>query len=687
MNGVCMSSRILLATAAIGILNFSLSAAAASAKAQPAHDLIPRKLIFGNPTRTAATISPDGQHIAFLAPRYGVLNIWVAPTGRMAEAQPLSTEKERPIVQFFWAPDSSRVLYLQDKGGTEDFLLYGVSLANKSTVTYTRFAKTHVVVVRISPLVRDEILIGLNNRDPKWHDIYRLNPATGALKLVWKNPGGYAGVVADRQLNLVIAEKALPDGGTQLERFGQNAALTPIMKWGLEDALTTSVISASDPGHVYMLNSRGRNTAALTVLASATGFVTVLGQDVRADVNDGVIDPRSGTFELYGVEYLQERWSGLTPRGKADVAFLDKEARGQWSVASQSDDDRLWTIAVDRVSEPAAYYLYDRSERTLTQLFTVRPELEGRALAGMHALEIKARDGLNLVSYLSLPPGSDPDGNEIPTHPLPMVLFVHGGPWARDSYGYNGDHQWLANRGYAVLSVNYRASTGFGKAFVEAGNLQWGRKMHDDLLDAVQYAVEHNITTADEVAIMGGSYGGYATLAGVTMTPSKFRCGVDIVGPSNLFTLLQTIPPYWAAAYEQFAQRMGDPRTAAGRTLLKERSPLTYAGQIKVPLLIGQGANDPRVNQRESDQIVSAMKAKSIPVTYVLYPDEGHGFRRPENRISFNAVTEGFLARCLGGASEAIGDDFKGSSIQVPQGAGAVNGLPQALAALKLAHK
>jgi dipeptidyl aminopeptidase/acylaminoacyl peptidase len=332
------------------------------------------------------------------------------------------------------------------------------------------------------------------------------------------------------------------------------------------------------------------------------------------------------------------------------------------------------------VSEPAAFYLYDRNAHTLSKLFTVRPDLEGKSLAAMHPLEIKARDGLTLVSYLSLPPRSDKRGTGIPDHPLPMVLYVHGGPWARDSYGYNGYHQWLANRGYAVLSVNYRASTGFGKGFVEAGNLQWGRKMHDDLLDAVKYAVAHKITTADEVAIMGGSYGGYATLAGVTMTPTTFRCGVDIVGPSNLFTLLQTIPPYWAAVYEQFTQRMGDPRTEAGRALLKERSPLTYADQIKVPLLIGQGANDPRVNQRESDQIVAAMKAKAIPVTYVLYPDEGHGFHRPENRISFNAVAEGFLAKCLGGASEPIGSDFKGSSITVPEGAAAIAGLSQAIA-------
>jgi dipeptidyl aminopeptidase/acylaminoacyl peptidase len=423
-----MRPSMLFAVMAMGLQSSGTPLWAASAQAQPSRELIPRKLLFGNPTRTAATISPDGQHIAFLAPRDGVLNVWIAPTRRIADAQPLSAEKERPISQFFWSPDSTRVLYLQDKGGTEDFLLYGVSLANKSTINYTRFAKTRVELVRVSALVKDEILIGINNRDPKWHDVYRLNPTTGRLKLVWRNPGGYAGVVADRQLNLVIAQKALPDGGTQLERFGPQGTLTPIFKWGLEDALTTNVIGARDAEHVYMLDSRARNTAALSTLAPVTGAVILLGQDARADVNDGVVDPRSGDFELYGVEYLQQRWIGLTSAAKADVAFLDKEARGQWTVSSQSDDDRLWTVSVDRVSEPAAYYLYDRGARSLTKLFTVRPELEGKALATMHPLEIKARDGLILVSYLSVPPDSHANGIGVPDRPLPMVLFVHGGP-------------------------------------------------------------------------------------------------------------------------------------------------------------------------------------------------------------------------------------------------------------------
>jgi len=334
------------------------------------------------------------------------------------------------------------------------------------------------------------------------------------------------------------------------------------------------------------------------------------------------------------------------------------------------------TVEVDGAAFEVAV---DRKAGTVTKLFDQRPALANSPLVPMQSLEIKARDGLTLVSYLSLPPGSDTNGDGIPENPVPLVLNVHGGPWSRDTYGFDNEHQWLANRGYAVLAVNYRGSTGFGKAFVNASNKEWAGKMHDDLLDAIDWAVAHKITTRDKVAIYGGSYGGYATLVGVTFTPDTFACGVDIVGPSNLETLLATIPPYWKAFYEEFATRVGDPRTEEGKKLLAARSPLSRVDAIKKPLLIAQGANDPRVKQAESDQIVKSMKDKSLPVTYVLYPDEGHGFARPMNRTSFYAVAEGFLAQCLSGRYEPVGNDFKGSSIKVLEGAQYVPGLVEAL--------
>jgi dipeptidyl aminopeptidase/acylaminoacyl peptidase len=347
---------------------------------------------------------------------------------------------------------------------------------------------------------------------------------------------------------------------------------------------------------------------------------------------------------------------------------------------SRTLDDSRWVVATDDPLRGISSHLYDRRAGTVTKLFDQRPALIGQPLQPMHAREIRTRDGLTMVSYLTLPPGSDADGDGRPDRPVPMVLNVHGGPWARDTFGFDPEHQWLANRGYAVLSVNFRASTGFGKAFVNAGDREWAARMHDDLLDAVDWAVREKVTTADKVAIYGGSYGGYATLVGLTFTPDRFACGVDIVGPSNLETLLASIPPYWKSFFEDLARRVGDPRTEDGKKLLRERSPLWRADQIRRPLLIAQGANDPRVKQAESDQIVSAMKGKNLPVTYVLYPDEGHGFARPQNRTSFYAISEGFLSTCLGGRFEAVGNDFAGSSLQVPEGAQHVPGLSDALA-------
>jgi dipeptidyl aminopeptidase/acylaminoacyl peptidase len=339
----------------------------------------------------------------------------------------------------------------------------------------------------------------------------------------------------------------------------------------------------------------------------------------------------------------------------------------------------LWVVGAADADRPSSTYLYDRQAKKLTKLFDSRPALAGLPLSPMQTLEIKSRDGLTLPSYLTLPPGSDSNGDGRPDKAVPMVLLVHGGPWGRDGYGFNGYHQWLANRGYAVMSVNFRASTGFGKKFLAAGNGAWGREMHNDLLDAVDWAVKNGITTDDKVAIMGGSYGGYATLAGMAFTPTEFACGVAIVAPSNLNTLLASIPAYWEAGRAQLYGRMADPNTEAGKAWLRERSPLFSADKIQRPLLIGQGANDPRVKQAEADQIVDAMRSRNIPVTYVLFPDEGHGFARPVNNIAFNAVTENFLSKCLGGRAEPIGDTLAKSTAKVPHGAEFAPGLQEAM--------
>lgn len=650
--------------------------AAVPAGAQTPPPLIERAKLFGNPTKAGAQISPDGKWISFIAPRDGVLNVWVAPSSDLAAAKPLTAEKARPIRSTFWSPDSRQVLFINDKGGDENFLLYGVDVATGAQRSLTPFEKTRVQLVGTSVTIKDRMLVGLNNRDPRWHDVYSLEPATGKLALVMKNDG-YAGFLADDRLALRMAMRPRADGGVDYFRVTDGAVeAKPFLSYGLEDSQTTSPAGYTVDGKtLYWLDSRGRDTAALFAQDTATGAMTLVAQDPRADIGGALADPRTGRVQAYAVNYLRNEYVPVDASIRADLAFLKAQGKGQFVVGARTDDDARWIVGFDPVTAPASTWLYDRKAKSLGQLYVSRPELEGAPLVAMHPQEIKARDGLTLVSYLTLPKGADPAGTGKAAHPVPMVLFVHGGPWARDGFGYNSYHQWLANRGYAVLSVNYRGSTGFGKKFISAGDLQWGRKMHDDLLDAVGWAVKNGVTTRDKVAIMGGSYGGYATLAGLTFTPTEFACGVDIVGPSNLFTLLQTIPPYWEAGKQQFYKRMGDPTTEAGRTLLKERSPLTYADRIQRPLLIGQGANDPRVNVRESDQIVAAMEARKIPVTYVVFPDEGHGFARPANNIAFNAVAENFLAPCLGGRAEPVGGALKASTGTVKAGAQNVPGL------------
>jgi dipeptidyl aminopeptidase/acylaminoacyl peptidase len=652
-------------------------AAAATSTAAP---LIPRATIFGNPSRSQGRISPDGRWLAWLAPRDGVMNIWVAPAAEPAKARALTNEKARPLRQHFWAPDSKTILYVNDAGGDENFKLYGVDVETGAQRTLTPFEKTQVQVIGVSPLVKDRILVGLNNRDSRWHDVHSLDLATGKLTLVLQNDG-FGGFEADQQLNLRIAQKPRKDGGVEWYRIvGGKIEDKPYRSAPMDDALTTALLGFTTDGRtLYWQDSTGRDTAALVAEDVATGKTTVIAQDRRADVGDVLRDPKTGVVQAYAIDYLKPTWTAVDASVGKDLAHLEKELAGDVSVVSRTLADDTWIVAVDPVTKPIATYRYDRATKKLVQLYVGRPELVGAPLVPLRALELKARDGLTLVSYLSLPPGSDANGDGRPEKAVPMVLLVHGGPWARDGYGYSAYHQWLANRGYAVLSVNFRGSTGFGKAFTSAGDRQWATTMHDDLLDAVDWAVKNGVTTKDRVAIMGGSYGGYATLAGLTFTPDTFACGVDIVGPSNLQTLLDTVPPYWEAFREQLYRRVGDPRTPEGLQLLKDRSPLYRADRITKPLLIGQGANDPRVKQAESDQIVNAMKAKGIPVTYVLFPDEGHGFARPENNLAFNAIAESFLAKCLGGRAEPIGGTVRASTAQVPHGAEFAPGLVDAL--------
>ena len=628
--------------------------------------LITREALFGNPVRSGGTISPDGKWLGWMAPHEGVMNVFIAPFDDPAAARRMTGAKDRPIPFFSFTRDSASVIYIQDKAGDENFLLYQVDIASGEERCLTPFENTRARVVGGSHQIRDKLLVGLNNRDPHYHDVYLLNLTTGALDLLFQNDS-YVGFLADDTLTLRMAMRQNDSGGSDFFEMADNkVADTPSDSTGLEDSLSTGPSGYTTDGKtLYWIDSRGRDTAVLIAEKTATGAKSVIAEDERADIGGTLRNPGTGEVEAYSVYYLKNEWVALEPDIEKAFAFLRERLSGEFGVQSRSEADDKWLVWHDPLTGPTRTLLYDRTAGSLEEFYVSRPELEGAPLQPMHPLEIPSRDGLTLVSYLTLPPGSEGDR---PNCPVPMVLLVHGGPWARDGYGFNRMHQLLANRGYAVLSVNFRGSMGFGKAFVNAGNLQWGAKMHDDLIDAVDWAVAQGIAQKDKVAIMGGSYGGYATLAGLTFTPEVFACGVDIVGPSNLETLLETIPPYWAPMVKQFHERMGNPETPEGLQLLKDRSPLYKADRICRPLLIGQGANDPRVKQSESDQIVEAMEQHGIPVTYVVFPDEGHGFARPENNIAFTAIAENFLAGVLGGRAEPLAGEVEKSTAQIKAG-------------------
>lgn len=606
--------------------------------------IIPRMVIFGNPERATPRLSPDGTMMSYLAPVDNVLNIWIGTIGK-DDARVVTSDTLRGIHRYFWAADSKRIIYLQDKGGDENWRLYSVDLESGEIADLTPYENVTVRIINQDKNFPEELLIAMNKENVQVHDVYHLNLKTGEINIVAKNPGNVMAWHADANFKVRAATMANAEAGFDLMvRQTEQDQWKRLITWNAQDALTSGAYGFTRDGNaIYIVDSRDANAGRLCKIDVNTGELEVLAEDPQYDVSGVMVHP--DTYQIQAAFFTKERNTIviLDESIRDDITAIGQVHDGDFFVSSRSLADDTWLVGFEDDNGPIPYYAYDRATKQATFLFDHRPELRKYTLAEMQPISFTARDSLVIHGYITYPVGKERKN-------LPMVLNVHGGPWYRDIWGYNPEVQWLANRGYACLQVNFRGSTGYGKDFVNAGDREWGGKMHHDLIDAVNWAIDMGIADPKKIAIYGGSYGGYAALVGATFTPDVFCCAVDIVGVSNLMTFINSIPPYWSTFLDVLHKRVGSPET--DEEFLTERSPLFKADQIKIPMLIAQGANDPRVKQAESEQIVAAMQANNVDYEYLLFEDEGHGFARPENRLKFYAAAEKFLAKHMGGRFE-----------------------------------
>jgi len=608
--------------------------------------LIPRSVFFGNPERLNPQLSPDGKLLAYLAPDGGVMNVWVRTLGRQDD-RVVTHDRKRPLYLFFWQGDSKHILHLQEQAGDENWRIFQTDLTTNLTRDLTPYDSVQTQLVAASPDVPDQILVAWNHRDRRFHDVYRLDLKSGRATLEAENPGDVIGWGADHALQLRIAQATLPDGGTEIRVRDRAGAPWRVLRRESADE-TFGGVAAFTPDNrgVWLISSVGANAARLLHVDLSSGTETPVAADSLFDASSVITHPSRHTLQAVGFLRQRLEWEVVDSSVAPDFAALRAVRDGDFGIDGRDVQDTKWIVSFSVADGPVYYYVYDRPARHAELLFSHRPKLEQFTLATMRPISFQARDGMTIYGYVTLPPGLEPKS-------LPLIIDVHGGPWGRDTWGYNREVQWLANRGYAVLQVNFRGSTGFGKRYLNAGDREWGRMMQSDLLDGKNWAVAEGFADPKRVCIYGGSYGGYATLAGLAFTPDEFRCGAEAFGPSNLITLIRSIPPYWAAFKAVFDKRLG--RVETEEEFLRSRSPLFKADQIRAPLLIAQGANDVRVKQAESDQIVAAMRRNGREVQYIVFPDEGHGFARPENNLRYYAAVETFLARYLGGRVEPTG--------------------------------
>lgn len=637
----------------LALLVCTLSAQEKKAPAGGLPPLIDRELIFGNPEIAAAQLSPDGKYLAFLKPWKDTRNVWVKGVDQPFEsARLLTTETKRPIAGYFWSRDSKYILYVKDKDGDENFNVYSVDPAAQPAAgadappshDLTGLKGTRVFIYEVPKKLPDVIYIGLNDRDKAWHDLYKLSISTGEKTLVHKNTERITAYVFDLNGQLRLATRSAENGDNEILRVDQDK---------LTKVYSCTVFESCDPlrfnkdgKRVYLQTNKGEgDLISLVLFDPASAKTEMVESDPQKRVDFGGAQFSEATDELVETSYYDEKERRyFRDKGfESDYKWLEKKLPGnEIDVQSSTLDEEVWLVVATADVDPGQAYLFNRNTHNLTLQFRLREKLPRESLAHMTPVHYKSSDSLEIPAYLTLPKG-------VTAKNLPAIIFPHGGPWGRDVWGYNSRAQFFANRGYAVLMPNFRGSTGYGKKFLDAGNKEWGRKMQDDVTWGAKYLVNEGIVDPKRVGIMGGSYGGYATLAGVTFTPDVYAAAVDVVGPSNLITLLETIPPYWEPIRKMFYERMGDPNTPEGKAMLMERSPLGSADKIKTPLLVAQGANDPRVNRREAEQIVIALRDRGFPVEYLLAPDEGHGFARPVNNMALYMESEKFLAKYLGG--------------------------------------
>lgn len=616
-------------------------------------ELIDREVFFGNPEVSGAQISPDGKFVSFMKPYKDTRNVWVKGVNEpFDKARLLTNETARPIGGYFWSRDSKYILFVKDNAGDENFNVYAVSPSAKpaggaevpEARNLTAGDKVRAFIQAVPESDPDSIYVGLNDRDPAWHDIYKVSISTGNKTLIKKNDDRLQGLIFDNADRIRLSVRSARNGDTEI--LSLDGAVPEVV-------YTCNVFETCSPirfhkanKQFYMQTNKGdRDLIQLVLFDPATKKETLVEQDPEGKVDFGSAVFSEVSDELIATAYVEDK-TRVYFRDKqfeADYRWLEKQLPdAEINFGSSTQDEKVWIVSAGSDVEPGRTYIFDRKAKKLSLQYRIRDNLPREALAEMKPVSYPSSDGLEIPAYLTLPKGIAPKN-------LPLVVFPHGGPWGRDTWGYHTYAQFLANRGYAVLQPNFRASTGYGKRFLDAGNKQWGDLMQDDITWGVKYLVKQGIADPNRVGIMGGSYGGYATLAGVTFTPDTYAAAVAIVAPSNLITLLEAIPPYWESFRNVFYQRMGDPNTEEGKSQLLRQSPLTHADKIKTPLMVVQGANDPRVNKRESDQIVVALRDRNYPVEYIVAPDEGHGFARPVNNMAMIAAAEKFLAKHLGG--------------------------------------